>query len=83
MPDFNTITFEKHKIIVITDNNNIIWFNAKQICLSLEYKQSKQIIINHVDSNDKIQLKNMNIDFDMPQQPDSIYINESGRLSIA
>ena len=82
MSNFNTINFEKHKIVVITDNNNIIWFNAKQICVSLEYKQSKQIIINHVDSNDKIQLKNMNIDFNMPQQPDSIYINESGLYSL-
>ncbi len=82
MPEFNTITFEKHKIIVITDNNNIIWFNAKQVCLSLEYKQSAKAITNHVDSNDKIQLKNMNIDFDVPQQPDSIYINESGLYSL-
>jgi hypothetical protein len=35
MPEYNTITFEKHKIIVILDNNKITWFNAKQICLSL------------------------------------------------
>ena len=42
MSRFNTINFEKHKIIVIIDNNNIIWFNAKQICISLEYKQAKK-----------------------------------------
>ena len=35
MPSYNTITFENQKIIVIIDNNNVIWFNAKQICLSL------------------------------------------------
>lgn len=82
MPSFNTINFEKHKIIVIIDNTNIIWFNAKQICISLEYKQAKQAIINNVEQIDKIQLKNMNISFDMQQQPDSIYINESGLYTL-
>jgi prophage antirepressor-like protein len=53
MPSFNTINFEKHKIIVIIDNTNIIWFNAKQICIALEYKQAKQAIINNVEQIDK------------------------------
>ena len=82
MSTFNTINFENHKIIVIIDNNNTIWFNAKQISMSLEYKQAKQAIINNVDASDKIQLKNMNIGFEMQQQPDSIYINESGLYSL-
>lgn len=82
MSRYNTINFEKHKISVIIDNNNIIWFNAKQICISLEYKQAKQAIVNNVEKIDKIQLKNMNISFEMKQQPDSIYINESGLYSL-
>ena len=82
MSRYNTINFEKHKIIVINDNDNIIWFNAKQICISLEYKQAKQAIINNVEKIDKIQLKNMSISFEMKQQPDSIYINESGLYSL-
>ena len=82
MSRFNTINFEKHKIIVIIDNNNIIWFNAKQICISLEYKQAKKAIKNNVEDIDKIQLKNMNIEFDIQQQPDSVYINESGLYSL-
>jgi prophage antirepressor-like protein len=82
MSRYNTIKFENHKIVVIVDNNNIIWFNAKQICVSLEYKQAKQAIINNVEKIDKIQLKNMNISFEMKQQPDSIYINESGLYSL-
>ena len=81
MPAFNTINFENHKIIII-DNNNIIWFNAKQIGTSLEYKEQKKAISKHVESSDKIQLKNMNISFDFPQQPDSVYINESGLYSL-
>ena len=82
MPSYNTITFENQKIIVIIDNNNTIWFNAKQICLSLEYKHTKQAIANHVESKDKIQLKAMNITFDLQQQPDSYYINEPGLYTL-
>ena len=82
MLQFNTITFENNKIIVIIDNNNIIWFNAKQVCISLKYKQAKKAIKNNIENDDKIQLKNININFEMPQQPDSIYINESGLYTL-
>ena len=79
---YSTITFEKTKIIIIIDNNKIIWFNAKQICIALKYKQPKMAIINNVEKEDKIQLKNININFKVYQQPDSIYINESGLNSL-
>jgi prophage antirepressor-like protein len=75
--NYNTITFENNKIIIIIDCNKIIWFNAKQICIALKYKQPKKAITYFVDKNDKIQLKNMNINFEIKQQPDSIYINEN------
>jgi prophage antirepressor-like protein len=70
MPSYNTITFENNKIIVIIDNRGVIWFNGKQICLSLEYKQTEKAISNNVEITDKIQLKNMDITFDLQQQPD-------------
>lgn len=60
---YNTITFENNRIIVISDNNNQIWFNAKQICLSLKYKEPKKAIMTNVEKEEKIQLKNMNINF--------------------
>jgi prophage antirepressor-like protein len=82
MPSYNTITFENQKIIVIIDNNNVIWFNAKQICLSLDYKHTKHAIATNVDIKDKIQLKNMNITFELKQQPDSVYINEPGLYTL-
>ena len=82
MSNYNTITFENNKIIIIIDNNNIIWFNAKQICTALKYKQPKLAIINNVEKSDKIQLKNMEINFKIQQQPDSIYIKESGLYSL-
>ena len=79
---YNILNFENNKIIVLIDNDNKIWFNAKQICILLEYKQAKQAIINNVEKNNKIQLKNMNINFKIRQQPDSIYINEEGLQSL-
>jgi len=82
MSKYNTITFENNKIIIIIDNNNVIWFNAKQICTALKYKQPKMAIINSVEKSDKIQLKNMKINFKVQQQPDSIYIKESGLYSL-
>jgi len=78
MSNYNIINFENKKISVIIDNNKEIWFNAKQLCMALKYKQPKLAIINNVNKEDKIQLKNMNINFEIQQQPDSIYINESG-----
>lgn len=82
MSSYNTITFENYKIIVIIDNDKIIWFNGKQICKSLEYKDTKQAISNIIKKKNKIQLKNMNISFNIKQQPDSIYINESGLYTL-
>jgi prophage antirepressor-like protein len=66
---YNTITFENNKIFIICDNNNKIWFHAKQICLSLKYKEPNKAITKNVDKEDKedkedkIQLKNMEINF--------------------
>jgi prophage antirepressor-like protein len=82
MASFNTINFENNKIIVIIDNSNIFWFNAKQICKSLNYINTKQVITKHVEKEDKVQLKNMNINFKIKQQPNSIYINESGLYTL-
>ena len=79
---FNFIQLIFLKIIVIIDNNNIVWFNAKQICIALRYKEPKKTISNNVEISDKIQLKNMNIGFEIQQQPDSIYINESGLYTL-
>lgn len=82
MPLFNTITFENNKIFIICDNDKQLWFHAKQICLSLKYKESNKAITKNVDKEDKIQLINMKINFKIKQQPDTIYINESGLYSL-
>jgi prophage antirepressor-like protein len=33
----NTIKFENNEIYIIIDENNIVWFNANEIALSLGY----------------------------------------------
>ena len=80
--NYNIINFENKKIIIIIDNNKIIWFNAKQIGIALKYKEPKKAITKYVDKEDKIQLKNIDLNFKLEQQPDSIYINESGLNSL-
>jgi len=80
--NYNIINFENNKIIIIIDNNKTIWFNAKQIGISLKYKQPKKAITKFVEKEDKIQLKNIDINFKIKQQPDSIYINEPGLNSL-
>ena len=42
--NYNTITFEKNRIIIIIDNNKLIWFNGKQISSALKYKEPKKAI---------------------------------------
>jgi prophage antirepressor-like protein len=56
MASFNTINFENNKIIVIIDNSKVFWFNPKQICKSLKYINTKQLITNHNEKEDKTQL---------------------------
>ena len=80
--NYNIINFENNKIIIIIDNNKTIWFNAKQISISLKYKQPKKAITKFVEKEDKMQLKNIDINFKIKQQPDSIYINETGLNSL-
>ncbi len=62
----------------IIDNNNIIWFNAKNIIKTLGYIDCKDAIRTHIDKNDKIQLKNINYSQNIKQHPNSLYINELG-----
>lgn len=78
----HTIKFENAHINVIIDENDIAWFNANEISLSLGYKYPKYAVINNVDTEDKIKLENINIDYKVDKHPHSIYINESGLYSL-
>jgi len=78
----NTIIFENNNINVIIDENDIAWFNANEIALSLGYKYPKDAIINNVEKEDKIKLEDININYKIDKHPHSIYINESGLYSL-
>jgi prophage antirepressor-like protein len=78
----NIIKFENNDINVIIDENDLVWFNANEISLSLGYKYPKDAIINNVEKDDKIKLENININYKIEKHPHSIYINESGLYSL-
>lgn len=83
--DNNYITYNNSKIHIIIDNNDEIWFNARQIAKILEYKDIKNAIKVHVDSNDVIQLKYINYkknNDDIKPHPNSKYFNEAGLYSL-
>lgn len=65
---------------MITYNNNIIWFNANELTLALEYKNPKDAIMNNVNNNNKCKLQNMetNNDVKIKKHPYSININGNG-----
>jgi prophage antirepressor-like protein len=78
----NTIKFEGNNINVIIDDNDVVWFNANEIALSLGYKYPKDAIINNVEKEDKLKLEDINFNYKIDKHPHSIYINESGLYSL-
>jgi len=82
MPSYNTVTFDKNKIIIIIDNDDKIWFNAKQLCVALNYKDTTKKIADYIDNEDKLLLKKIKINFEMSLPSDTIFMNENGLYSI-
>lgn len=76
--DDNYILYGKQKITVIIDDNDDIWFNAKQTAKSLGYKDTKYTIRHQVSKKDLTQLKYINITHHVPGHPQSLYLSESG-----
>jgi prophage antirepressor-like protein len=78
----NYIKFERNKISIIIDNDDIVWFNAIEIANSLEYSYPSEVIKKNIDKSDKIQLKNINTGLKINKHPHSIYLSESGLYSL-
>ena len=55
----NYIQYGIHKIFVIVDDNEELWFSGKDTALSLGYKDSKDAIKKNVDKDDIIRLKQL------------------------
>ena len=76
---YNNILKYNNKIInFVIDKNEIIWFKFSSICKILNYKSSKDALRDHIFNKDKIKLKNLKLYFKIKDQPNTIYINESG-----
>ena len=78
----NYIMFEQHNINIIIDTNDKLWFNARDLIISLGYADVKDVIKQYIDETDKIQLQNINHNNDIKKHPQSIYITESGLYTL-
>ncbi len=76
------IIFGTNKIHIIVDNNVNIWFNAKELALSLGYKYPKDVISTLVDKSNKKNYHKLKIFTNIKQNARAIYINESGLYSL-
>lgn len=75
--DENYIKYGKTKIRVITDNNDDLWFAAKNTTTALGYIDGKSALDAHVKPRDITQLRNINYDNKIGH-PQTLYINEAG-----
>lgn len=78
----NYIKFDTSQIMVILDNVGKLWFGGVNCAEALDYKQPKQAIINHVDTDDKVQLSKINTNLKTGKHPQTIFINEAGLYSL-
>lgn len=78
----NLLIFNNKKIEIIIDLDNILWFNAKEVCDALGYKSSIDAIKDNVERENKIKLELINIKHKVKRHPHTIYINEAGLYSL-
>ena len=77
----------------IIDIDNKFWFRAVDIATVFNYQNTRKAIIDHVDDEDKLTYEEVNMrrNISLPQnqtltkasQPHTIYINESGLVSLS
>ena len=80
----NELKYNNMDIIVLYDSNNMLWFNAYNICKILRYSNPKNIVRKLVNKNHINYLKNIFPDYKLypNAQPKSIYLNESGLYTL-
>ena len=66
----------------IIDNNNKIWFNAKNILNILEYRDSKKSLKQFINKNDKLQFKDIILLYKIKYHPQTTFINEHGLYNL-
>lgn len=78
----NYIKFENYAIHVIIDINEKIWFKANDLANALGYIDTKDALKQHIDKNNKIQLKYIKHNTNVTGHPQTSYINESGMYGL-
>jgi prophage antirepressor-like protein len=80
--DKNRIQYNDKTIYIIIDNNDIVWFSAKEVTLALGYKDTKSAFQNAIRKNipkkeNRKLLHEINAD-NKQGHHNTLYINESG-----
>ena len=74
--------FENYKLSVIKHDDDV-WFKGKSVATILGYKNTKDSLIRHVDSDDKMKLGDLQPHEKLTSnQKNTIYINKSGLRSL-
>jgi prophage antirepressor-like protein len=74
----NLLVYNKNNINYLIDNNNTIWFKFISIVNILNYKSRKDTLRDHIFSENKKKLKEINTFEKYNEHPNTIYINETG-----
>jgi prophage antirepressor-like protein len=72
------ITYNKQNIGYEMDKDGNIWFRFIDIANILEYKSKRDTLRDHVQKENKTQLKNIRNTNKEKEQPATVYINETG-----
>jgi prophage antirepressor-like protein len=80
----NELKYNENKIIVLKDYDNIIWFDAVNVCKILGYMKPRDAINKLINKEHTSYLKNIFQDYKLypNAQPMSIYLNESGLYTL-
>lgn len=81
--DEGYILYGKQHITVLIDENDDIWFNAKQTAKSLGYLDPRNTIRNQVNRKDIVQLKYINhIINNYSGHPQTLFLSETGLYTL-
>lgn len=74
--------FENTAIMTVKDNNDVVWFKAKDVCTILGYKKPRDAVSYNVNKEDKIQWKALKTKsqkfWPLKMHAQTAFINESG-----
>ena len=63
----NIFKFNNKNITITYDEHDNVWFKGKDVCDILKYKKSEDAIKRHVENEDKIEYKKLNLDAPLKQ----------------